>query len=822
MAPRFWLGTTSTDNTNAANWSASSGGAGGASVPGTGDTATFDGNGNNACTWTAGMTLGGLSVVAGYTATLNLVTFNLTMASGANVTLAGGGTFNAGTGTIALTNGDFNNRDQTTWTRGSATVSMGGTGNFTSRWAQSAVYNLTIQSGATITIPYSGGIDGGGTLTVNGTASVNSGNSFNCGFNSSVILGNNSAVTGLGFFSLYKVTTFTRGTGTTLDVANFRTFWPITNGLPAGSYLSTNNYFAQEGAGNTTTFKFNAGSFTFSGTLTFRVTSTSSFTIDLSTNAVTDVTVNGNMVFDLDSTGTLAVTDSGRAVNWTIQGNVVDEITGGGTFTWTVGTGTMTFSGTSNQAIDFHGLTPEPFIVNKAAGEIAFESGTFVAGGACAAYNFTCSGDAAVDMATYNLTLADGGDFLADGSGTFDAGTGTITLTSGDFNNKDHSGTWTEATSTVVMSGTGKTITTHNSNDFYNLTINGNTEISASTTSSCDVENDLTVAATKTLTVSQTTTVKNAIAANGIISIATNKYLYAYESTLTVGAAGQITGAGSGYVAIYNGTLDNSAGGTYSPPSTIMHFDNTVNAGTYGGAFTCSNKYGASALTFGGAIVFTGHVVFDSDHASLYTIGNSGNYTITCQANVSFTETVGTMSITEGTGGFSFTGTADQVFVNSASLDSIGAVVVNKTGATDKLTLNGPLTCSTFTFTDGDVDPNGQTITCSGNCGWAAGTTFDDESADAMNGCEWVVGGNFTADGQTLSATAAWVLTVTGTAVASGTGNVEYGDASGGTEIEAHGWVNNGHNQNWDFLASGQQAGVRGRYLRPMRAFVNT
>src|SRR5687767_4143911 len=43
MANRFWVGGTGTwNNTNTTNWSATSNGAGGASIPGTGDTATFD------------------------------------------------------------------------------------------------------------------------------------------------------------------------------------------------------------------------------------------------------------------------------------------------------------------------------------------------------------------------------------------------------------------------------------------------------------------------------------------------------------------------------------------------------------------------------------------------------------------------------------------------------------------------------------------------------------------------------------------------------------------------------------------------------------
>jgi hypothetical protein len=52
----WWLGTTSTDPTVAANWStAGSGGAPGISVPGTGDEVEFDGNGNNPCTFTGNM-----------------------------------------------------------------------------------------------------------------------------------------------------------------------------------------------------------------------------------------------------------------------------------------------------------------------------------------------------------------------------------------------------------------------------------------------------------------------------------------------------------------------------------------------------------------------------------------------------------------------------------------------------------------------------------------------------------------------------------------------------------------------------------------------
>ena len=92
----WWLGTTDTDPTVAANWStAGSGGAPGVSVPGTGDEVQFDGGGNNPCTFTSHLTWGGLTILVGYTAKFDTsdVPYNLTMDSGASITLDGGGEF---------------------------------------------------------------------------------------------------------------------------------------------------------------------------------------------------------------------------------------------------------------------------------------------------------------------------------------------------------------------------------------------------------------------------------------------------------------------------------------------------------------------------------------------------------------------------------------------------------------------------------------------------------------------------------------------------------------------------------------------------------
>jgi hypothetical protein len=82
MANRFWTGavnggTGTWDTTDTANWSATSGGAGGASVPTTGDVALFDVNsGAGICTLGSNVTVPTLNLT-GYTGTLDFSTFKI-------------------------------------------------------------------------------------------------------------------------------------------------------------------------------------------------------------------------------------------------------------------------------------------------------------------------------------------------------------------------------------------------------------------------------------------------------------------------------------------------------------------------------------------------------------------------------------------------------------------------------------------------------------------------------------------------------------------------------------------------------------------------
>jgi hypothetical protein len=105
MASRFWVGGAGTwDASDTTHWAASSGGAGGQSVPGASDTATFDGSsGGGTVTVNTDFTIATLTMGA-FTGTLTFATNNNSPTIGSfSVTGAGARTLNLGSGTFTLT-----------------------------------------------------------------------------------------------------------------------------------------------------------------------------------------------------------------------------------------------------------------------------------------------------------------------------------------------------------------------------------------------------------------------------------------------------------------------------------------------------------------------------------------------------------------------------------------------------------------------------------------------------------------------------------------------------------------------------------------------
>jgi hypothetical protein len=109
MATRYWIGTTSTSFGNTNNWSDTSGGAVGFSVPGSADDAIFDGNGNNPCVLDTSRNLLTLTFQSGFTNSFDFQGFVIEIfgATGNVVTLSANMTIlgTIGTSYIRLTNG---------------------------------------------------------------------------------------------------------------------------------------------------------------------------------------------------------------------------------------------------------------------------------------------------------------------------------------------------------------------------------------------------------------------------------------------------------------------------------------------------------------------------------------------------------------------------------------------------------------------------------------------------------------------------------------------------------------------------------------------
>ena len=78
-AARYWTGAADNNWSNTNNWSTTSGGTGGASVPGSGDVANFDANGLVNCTLDATVNVAGLTVTSGYTMTITQSTNTITI-----------------------------------------------------------------------------------------------------------------------------------------------------------------------------------------------------------------------------------------------------------------------------------------------------------------------------------------------------------------------------------------------------------------------------------------------------------------------------------------------------------------------------------------------------------------------------------------------------------------------------------------------------------------------------------------------------------------------------------------------------------------------
>lgn len=265
-ASRFWVGGTGNwDNSNTTNWSASTGGAGGASIPGSGDTVTFDASScASACTVTvcgassANCPNGAGSVnIIGLTAgactngcTLDFATNAPAMtigSSGFSGSGTGTRTFNFGASVWTSSSGNAWNIATTTGltcSAGSVSIIMTGTSAALRTFGgggSACTYGSVTVNGNSL-----GGItflqDGGGTIT---SLTVSAPNYIQIANTATTIITNALAVTGSSGSEI-TFSTNTLGTTGTISSANNGTFtWAALRDITftgGGTFTATNSF----------------------------------------------------------------------------------------------------------------------------------------------------------------------------------------------------------------------------------------------------------------------------------------------------------------------------------------------------------------------------------------------------------------------------------------------------------------------------------------------------------------------------------------------------------------------------------------------------
>jgi hypothetical protein len=350
VASRFWVGGTGTwDGATTTNWSATSGGAGGASAPTSADDVFFDGNSGTG-TATATSAAAAKSVTCtGYTGTLTggsiTVSGNITLAStmtagaslafamvatgtitSAGKTIAGGfnisgsgitctqaDAINCGSGTLTLTQG--------TWNTGNFSVTAG-------------VFSSNNSNTRTLTL---------GSSSIALTAS---GVSWNTAANGMTVTANTATVTlsGAGaFFTTSGISTWNglsvvfSGSGTaTMNPASTCTFANVTR---AGTAVKTDVFTL----GGTTTTVTVTGTLTLGGNSTkgvnrLRVRSSTAGTQQTFACASAAVVINGDVDFmDINISGSPSWTNSGAAYIGDCGGNagvITANVTASAGQTW--------------------------------------------------------------------------------------------------------------------------------------------------------------------------------------------------------------------------------------------------------------------------------------------------------------------------------------------------------------------------------------------------------------------------------------------------------------------------------------------------------
>jgi len=732
-ANRYWIASGTANWNSTVNWSTTSGGTSGASVPGSSDVAIFNNGGLGNCNLNATVTVSSLIINSTYTGTITQGANPVTV-SGA-VTLAGG-----------------------------TLLGSGGTMTFNAAFSQ---------SGTGFTLPATLNMGGGAWTYTSGTMDVITNNS-------TVVFSGSTSFTG----------------SLTLNNANFNntTPWPSSTTLASGTTLTISGNMTMSG---TAALNFTGSTINLPGNLNLTNTATGgggstvlAFTGTTNQSITSTLAINQSSLPSINinkSSGTLILPAliSMAGNNWTYTTGTIDATTNNSTVVFG-GNTTITGSHTLNN-INFNNTTPWPATTTLASGTTLSAAGTVTMSGT-AALNFN-NGTVSL-LGNLNLTNTATG---SGGSTSFVfAGTTNQSITSALTLNQSSlpsitinksSGTLT-LPALITMAGNNWTYvagtidaTTNNSTVAFagNTTITGSHTLNNITFSNTTPwPETTTLASGTTLTTSGTMNMSGTAALNfsgGAINLLGNLNL-----------TNTATGSGGSTVLAFTGTTNqsiisalalnqsslpsiniNKSSGTLTLPSliTMAGTNWTYTTGTIDA--TTNN----STIAFAGNTTITGshtlnNITFSNTTpwpetntlASGTVLTTSGTMTMSGTAALNFSggtiNLLGNLNLTNtatGSGGstvLAFTGTTNQSIISALALNqsSLPSININKPSGT--LTLPSLLTMggTNWTYTTGAIDATTNNSTVA----FVANTTIT---------------GNHTLNNITFSNTTPWPITTT-------------------------------------------------------------
>lgn len=485
-ANRYWVGSSSSNWNNTNNWSASSGGASGASVPGAADLVIFDGAGglNGNCDVDANVNVLGFQI-SGYSGTISQNGFTMTFGNSgfsqstgtftggsAAITISGTGIFSLSGGSFTSTTANFTingtrNANQTLFTHSAGTFDhnngsfvanpASGCSQFTYTFdviGTTAFYNFTFQGSTGCTpvilatassdvldvvnnLNHNDGIFNAD-ATVKGALSV--GNGADGGYGTITINGTgNQTFSQTGTARTAQIVV-NKTSGTLTPASNPMNFYCQSFQLQMGDFTAPTGNFNIGGLwnANTTIFTLSGGTFNANGgTVVFNPSSGCTkytYTIDVpntytfnnviiqSTTGCTPTVVATGVGNILNISGDLTHTDGVLDIQAKLQGNLILNAGADG------GNGTITIDGIGNQTFSQTGTSRTGRIsVNKS-------SGTFTPASSpmdfyCQSFELT-NGSFTAPSGNFNI----GGVWNANATifthsgGTFNANGGTVVL----------------------------------------------------------------------------------------------------------------------------------------------------------------------------------------------------------------------------------------------------------------------------------------------------------------------------------------------------------------------------------------------------------